>query len=101
MGWENRKCFICGELAEVLDTMAKFLVKCPKCGDYDLTEEAKHDYLSPRKDGSSFFCDEQKQKLSEYVKKKSDATKKPVQIYRKTIEAVTRKRAIGIRYSGG
>lgn len=94
------KCCLCGIEAnqeEGYDTSRNVRVSCQRCGKYELTNMAIRFYLR-RDNGEELLHKEDKEKLSEYVKKRYDsATGLAVLIDSRTIEAVTGKRSVNER----
>jgi hypothetical protein len=105
------KCYLCGEDAVQYfspDTSGSKDIECEKCGMYTFTDrvfrfyvdkEIGLYYLHKQTEEKMPFCQDQKDKLSEFVKKRFDPEKHvPVKIYTKTIKAVTGKESVHIRY---
>lgn len=96
---EERKirCYLCG--SEVLqeeeyDTSRNVRVNCSKCMKYELTDMAIKFYFK-RDNGKELLNQEDKEKLSEYVRRHYNPEKViPVRIDTRMIEVLTGKKSI-------
>ena len=105
------KCYLCGENAGQYfspDTSNSRDIECENCGMYTFTDPMFRYYVDEEiglffKDKQTEekmpFCEDQKNKLSEYVKKRYDPEKRvPVKIYTKIIKAETGKESVRVSY---
>ena len=94
------KCYLCGDEAIQYNTSTSLdlQVKCPICGNYELTHKAIYYYFK-RENKKQILNQEDKEKLSLYVQKKYDTNYwKPVIIDTQVIQGVTGKMSIEMKY---
>lgn len=91
------KCYLCESEAnqeEGYDTSRNVRINCPKCTKYELTDMAIKFYFK-RDNGKELLNQEDKEKLSEYVRRHYNPEKViPVRIDIKMIEVLTGKKSI-------
>lgn len=102
MEQKNISCYLCNAQAkqeEGFDTSRNIRVICRECKTYLLTYETLR-FFFMRKDEEAVLNDEDKKKLSDYVREHyDDEEDEPVPIFTNTITAVTGKQSMNISYS--
>jgi len=87
-------CYFCGSKAYQKDspeTTDSKIIECPSCTLYEVTEGAIAFFLK-REDGQEFLCEEQKEKLSEYIQENFNPKHpSPVSLTIKEIEQIADK----------